>query len=272
MCICALAGLVSPSARGQEASEYVSYSWDEPTGDVYVYSEASGDYSTSYYYSICTTNAVWWNGSSAYNNYPVCGITDVQQELYANVGDSGWISPTGYFVMTMDYYASQFDPECGCDGYYWDAYNAEFLDGQTYDYAETWYLPGPPGTPLPEEQFTSTVDLYVSDCDFTISPGSISSNYCHDPTLQDQIFQANVSPNLTQCLPVSGDCSAGNPSGDISMGSPSQTCHIEDYAITADAYYYGPSSGNTGHIDLGFSLSLASTNHSHTQTTEVTCQ
>jgi hypothetical protein len=149
--------LLGSMALGQEIGGYMSYSWDQASGDFYAYSQLTADYSTAYYYSLCAGMALVQtpdSGSPVYSSSSTScsGTGDEEVSWYTTVTTAPVVLDLeGEDEISMDYYASQFEE---CDyGYYWDAYEAAFLDGETYGGPENFYLPGPPGQGVPEEEF-----------------------------------------------------------------------------------------------------------------------
>jgi hypothetical protein len=113
-------------------------------------------------------------------------------------------------------------------------------------------------------------------CDFTIAPQSVSSGDCTNGTEQEQTFNANVSPSLSEC--------DYNPDSDNTWGKASASDNVEidqsksscafTVTPTCNVYYFsGPkqANGTAGTINMTFSLQLGLNTVEHTQQATVTC-
>jgi hypothetical protein len=170
-------------------------------------------------------------------------------------------------VVTYYYYYNQYDQPVYEDEYGYSFLGGEYCTPDFYEYAPDSYV---------ELAYDIIpLDLAYSaavTCDFTIAPVSAHTSYCTTPTLETQLFGANVTPSLSQCLPVSGTCSASYGSGDISMYVTPQTCNIQPYIISGYAYWYGPdTASNNNFLNLGFSLTLLGKAVSHTMSVQIIC-
>jgi hypothetical protein len=74
--------LLGSSAQGQQAGIYLSYSWDQPSGDFYGYAEATGDYASDYYYGYCAEIGLWQTPGSFSNSSENCSNTDAVVNWY----------------------------------------------------------------------------------------------------------------------------------------------------------------------------------------------
>lgn len=257
-----LAGIFSTLALGQQIGFYQSYSWDQPSGNFYGYSQATADYSTGYYYSVCTEMILWQTPGSYSISDQSCDATDAEVNWYTTVSTSPVsVELESANLVEMDYYDSQFEDPCGdyCS-YYWDAYEANFIDGGQYgEPGQYWYLPGPPGVPYPDNLWTYT---YADDATCTcsgVNPGDqpITAPVCPNTTSyglvnSDGLFAASYTCNLSS----SSSCNTPGTSGDVTATLTS--CNIQaGVSATQHVYYSGPAhSGGGGTVTPGFSLVL----------------
>jgi hypothetical protein len=185
-----LAGVaIAASAYAQQFSAYLSSSFDQPSGSAYAYAQTTADYSTGYYYTVCTgiiaqgerdgyTSDQWDEYENS--NSLTCDATDAEVSWSFSVPTSTiYIEFFGQHYEDVDYYVYQFDPSCGYDCYYyWDAYEFSVLgipNGSNEGGGATIYLPGPPAVSTAEYQFFQQTQAEQGQ--YCFYPSSETSTY-----------------------------------------------------------------------------------------------
>lgn len=154
-------------AHAQQFGVYLSSSFDQPSGSAYAYAQTAADYSTGYYYTVCTAiialgqrdgyTVDQWDEYENSNSL-TCDATNAEVSWSFTVPTSTiYIEFFGQHYEDVDYYVYQFDPYCGYDCYYyWDAYEFSILgipNGTNEGGGSAIYLPGPPAVSTAEQQF-----------------------------------------------------------------------------------------------------------------------
>lgn len=134
----------------------------------------------------------------------------------------------------------------------------------------------PYGTQCPV--FIGNPTAPVSVCDYTISPGGMTAQYCNGTSKNTQNFTANITPSSDACPrhTASTQCGADVVDGPIDLVGASgvSSCTDNSLAVASTVTYYagpGASKQKIGDINVNFSLQFGASTVAHSDKIPVVC-
>lgn len=247
-------------ANAQEFGLYLSSSFNQSTGDAYAFAETTADYSTGYYYTVCTAiiatgqrdgyNPNQWD-SYISSSTLTCDYTDAEVSWPFSVPtDTIYIGFYGQHYEYVDYYVYQFDPYCWLDcDLSWDAYGFSLLgvgDGTLHGYGTYFYLPGPPEARIITAIFFQ--QTFREEGVFCLYPWLEFSTYEDKSDPQTGLYIALFKGHLA------------NPFGNLDYSGRTVEEGLDITSETCDALFPGGPNGpvTTGSFALDSSWSVSS--------------
>jgi hypothetical protein len=134
----------------------------------------------------------------------------------------------------------------------------------------------PFGTQCPV--FIGSPTAPVNVCDYTISPGGMTAQYCNGTYKNTQNFTANITPSSQACPrnTANTQCGADSVDGlvDLIGTSGVSSCTDNSLAVASTVTYYagpGTSGQKVGDINVNFSLQFGGKTVAHSDKIPVLC-